>query len=554
MTRKNDSVNATQLMSLRSLTGILLLLILFSMSQRLIAANLNLYFDKDEVRKLMRTSGFTVSQIQSQLTVAAPMTAGDLIDRYQYACSHCSKSPSLAALRANREHPPLYYVLLQKWLRLFGQWLSPKVFATLITIATMPALYWLTIELFDDWLAGMISVTIFSVSPLMFTVSQHVSQYSLLGLLSCLSTVYFIRAYRSGKRLDWIIYSLSVSLGLYTHLFFALLPMAHGCYALLQRSLLRLRSFLLAVTVAGLSFLPWMMGIVGSYRQFEDTTGMETSPVLDNPPAVWKYFAGGVKFIIELFLKKSNISLLNNDWIDSNLASGIAIIAFVGITGWLLRHRRSRDSFLLILACLWVPTVPIMVLDTFLVQGISGKVRYYLPTVMIMLPLLGYWLSLGIRSPFLMQRRWVSVGLLIILMVSLASSSKLFVLSLSNRASGPQYGLGYQRAANVANQVADQGVDTLVISYEDYIQSLIFVHRLNANTHYLMRERNQLSSASLSTEIEQHRDRYDRIFILSPSQSQVEKLKVAGIAYKGVPEKWNVPVIYQILSMDSAAK
>lgn len=548
MTRKDDSVNATQPASFRLLTCTLLLLVLFAMSQRLIAANFNLYFDKDEVRKLMRTSGFRAAQIQSQLTVADPMTVGSWVDRYQYACSHCSKSPSLAALKANREHPPLYYVLLQKWLRLLGRWLSPKVFATLITIATLPVLYWLTVELFNDWLAGMISMAIFAVSPLMFAVSQHVSQYSLLCLLSCLSTAYFIRAYRLGKRLDWVLYSLSVGLGLYTHLFFVLLPAAHGCYGLLQRSFLRLRSFLLAVTIAGLSFLPWIIGIIGSYQNFEDTTGIETSPVLDSPPAVWTYFANGVKFTIELFLKKSNISLLNNEWIDSNLASGIALTVFVGITYWLLRHRQSQDSFLLILACLWVPTIPIMVLDTFLVQGISAKVRYYLPTVMIILPLLGYWLSLGIRSPFLVRRRWVSVGLLMLLMVSLTSSSRLFVLSLSNRASGPQYGLGYQRAANVANQ----DVNILVISYEDYIQSLIFVHRLNTNAHYLMRERNELSSASLSTEIKQYRDRYGKIFVLSPSQSQVDKLQEAGIAYQGIPERWNVPVLYQILPIDSA--
>lgn len=542
----------TQPTSLRLLVGALLLAMLFSTSLRLIAANYSVYFDKDEVRKLMRTSGFTVPQIQSQLMSAEPMTAGGLVDRYQYACSRCAEAPSLAALEANREHPPLYYLLLQKWLGLFGQWLSPKVFATLVTLVTLPALYWLAVELFDDWLAGLISVTIFAVSPLMFTVSQHVSQYSLLALLSCLSTTCFIRAHRSEKKIDWVLYSFLVSLGLYTHLFFVLLPAAHGLYELLRWNLQRLRSFLLAVAIAGLSFLPWMVGIVGDYRQFEDTTGMETSPVLENPPAVWTYFANGMKFTVQLFLKKDNISLLSNDWLDSSLASGVAIVAFIGITGWLLHYRRFHNSFLLLLACLWVPTVPIMVLDVFLVQGISAKVRYYLPTVVIMLPLLGFWLASGVRSPFLIRRRLVSLGLLLILMVSLASSGKLFVLTLSDRASGSQYGSGYQQAANIANQVANKDVSTLVISYEDYIQSLVFVHRLNVNTHYLMREGRELSHTLLSANIKQYRDHYSQIFILSPSQSQVENLKAAGIAYQGIPERWNVPVLYQILPVDSS--
>lgn len=527
----------------RLLVGALLLLIVFAMGLRLVAADLNVYFDRDEVRKLMRTSGFTAPQLTAQLMAAEPMPAGRFVEVYQYASPLENRLPGLEALKANREHPPLYYLLLQGWLGLFGQWLSPKVFAALVTVVTLPALYWLTVELLGDRLAGLISMAIFAVSPLMFSMSQHVSQYSLLGLLTCLSTALFMRAYRSGKGLDWGLYGVATALGFYTHLFFLLLPAAHGAYALLRQDLKQLRNFVLASVLAGLSFVPWAVLIASGYGQFEETSGISTPPELADRPGFLTCFADGVKFIIQLFLKKSNISLLSNDWAGNSVAGGVAMVIFVGMTVWLVRHRRSQDAFLLILTCLYLPTIPIMVLDSFLAQGISAKVRYYLPAIMVWLPLLGFWLAAGVRSRFRWRRRWVTVGLLGMLLVSLASTGKLFMLSLSDNASGPQYGAGYQQAAAQLNAK----VDTLVISYEDYIKSLIFSHHLPADTDYWVRDGVGLSGQSLAADVEQYRERYDKIFVFSPSQSRAETFTKTKIDYQGIPEIWSSPVLYQIL-------
>ena len=538
--------------TLRWLKGVLITLIVFAVGLQIIAASLNIYFDKDEVRKLMRTSGVTVPKLTAVLTLAEPMPISEFVDRYQLTCTQCEQAPGLNALLANREHPPLYYFLLQKWMGLFATWLNPKLFATLLTIATLPALYWLSYELFRDRLAALISLSLFSVSPLIFSASQHVSQYSLLILLSCLSTATFIRTYRTPSKQMWALYSLLIGLGFYTHLFFVLLPVAHLAYALAQKNLSKIRGAVLAVVTAGLSFVPWIAGILSGYQQFALTTNLADPPEVTAPPPLWSYFTNGIMLSVQLFLKKSNISLLSNDWLDNPGVAILAMITAITTIVWLVHHRKEKDSFALILSCLTLTSLPIIVLDTFLVQGISAKVRYYLPTVMAGLPLLGYWLALGVRStpkktalprPRTWQRRAFSIGLLFVLLVSLTSTANLFRITLSTTASGAQYGRNYQRAATVINQVS---AETLVISYEDYIQTLVFSHRLNKDTDYLFRDEQTLSSQSLSREIQKYRSEYTNIFVFSPANSRIELFEEAGIAYEKIPAEWNSPMLYKV--------
>ncbi|MEO1620987.1 MAG: hypothetical protein AAFU53_08115, partial [Cyanobacteria bacterium J06632_3] len=199
-------------------------------------------------------------------------------------------------------------------------------------------------------------------------------------------------------------------------------------------------------------------------------------------------------------------------------------------------------------SCLYLTALPIIVLDTFLVQGNSAKVRYYLPTVMMLLPLIGYWLASGIkpfsrRVPQSFQQWASSIALVFVLLISLASTANLFRITLSSSASGAQYGRNYQRAAAVINQTP---AETLVISYEDYIQTLVFSHRIDEATDYLFRDQQTLTAQSLNEEIQQYRDRYARIFIFSPANSRVDLFTEANIEYEKIPTEWNSPILYEI--------
>ena len=319
----------------RWLRSALIAVIVLAIGLQIVAASLNIYFDKDEVRKLMRTSGYTAPELTAELFSAEPAPIGEFLDRYQYTCTQCKQAPGLTALLANREHPPLYYFLLQKWMGLFGAWLSPKLFATLLTIATLPALYWLSLTLFHNRLAALSSLSLFAASPLIFSVSQHVSQYSLLISLSCLATATFVQAYRTQAKSKWVLYGLVIGLGIYTHLFFILLPIAHVVYALAQRNRRQLPGITLAITTAGLSFIPWIAGILTSYQQFALTTNLADPPEVSTPPPLWNYFTNGILFSVQLFLKKSNISLLSNDWLNN---PGMSVLAAIAL------HRTSANQ------------------------------------------------------------------------------------------------------------------------------------------------------------------------------------------------------------------
>jgi uncharacterized membrane protein len=509
---------------------------------RLIAANHNFYFDRDEVRKLLRTSGFTDQQFIQLTYNTKPIAVAEILSQYQVPCRTCQPRPNLSALNNNLEHPPLYYTLLQSWLLGIGHLFSSKLFSTLIAIATIPAIYWLAQEIFNQPLVSLLSATLFATSPYLFAVSQHVSQYSLWSLLICLSTALFVRATKSNSKRYFVLYALVNFLGLYTHLFFILLILAQGSYLLFKRSWRLLQTYGISLLFAIASFTPWALRILSHREKFEETSGIaaEGAKVTSS---IFASFWNGTTFVVQTFWKNSNISLLSNDFVQNQLVICISIFILATLTYYFHSTRSSQNQSLLILTGLYGTMLPLMLVGTLLGHGLAYKVRYYLPAVIFLI----ISMSFGIMQQLQHQnqkRQVLGLALLsAILFSSCFSTSNLFVKVLSNKSSGPQLGPAYELVAPVINQAERP----LVISDEEYVKVLMFSHRLKPSADLLLLPDASDIKSVIQSQITNYQNSYSEIFIFHPSTKLNESLTQMDINFQEFPQRWSKPVAYQIL-------
>jgi hypothetical protein len=131
----------------------------------------------------------------------------------------------------------------------------------------------------------------------------------------------------------------------------------------------------------------------------------------------------------------------------------------------------------------------------------------------------------------------------LLLFLSFTSTFNLFVKVLSNKSSGPQLGAAYELVAPIINQ-ADK---PLVVSSEEYIKVLMLSHRLKPSAEFILLPNVGDIEQVLPPKIAEYQSLYSEIFIFNPSKSMSETLAQAGIGFKKIPERWEKPVVYQVI-------
>lgn len=144
---------------------------------------------------------------------------------------------------ASDVHPPLYYLLLRGWRELLGEsefgLRSFSAFAGILTVAA-------TITLAHLWLrrhrqngitgvgAVLAAGLLAAVNPALIYYSQETRMYSLLALLTALSTISLVRWLHAQRKLSWALaYVFFSTAGLYTHYFYPAVFIFQGLIVLL---------------------------------------------------------------------------------------------------------------------------------------------------------------------------------------------------------------------------------------------------------------------------------------------------------------------------------
>jgi mannosyltransferase len=124
--------------------------------------------------------------------------------------------------------PPLYFVLIWIWAKLFGtSEVALRSISTLAGIALVPIAYLSARELVSRW-AGVIAAAFVAVNPFLIWFSQEARAYMLLAALTGAGFLWFARARADPSRRNLTWWAVLSALALMTHFFagFAVAPEA----------------------------------------------------------------------------------------------------------------------------------------------------------------------------------------------------------------------------------------------------------------------------------------------------------------------------------------
>jgi uncharacterized membrane protein len=237
----------------------------------------------DEVHTSLRASGYSRTEFVEQAPQNSIVTISEL-QKFQQLNPERNFWAGVKAI-ASSEHSPLYYVLARIGMELFGSSINvTRGVAAVISLLSFPCIYWLCRELFADRLVGLIALALVAVSPFHLIYAQEAREYSLLAVTILLSSAALLWTIKRNNLGSWIVYGLTVTLGLYAHPLAVLASIGQGIYVakLVEFKWHKLiKSYLYASGLGILLFSPW----IGVFIFNDDGVGQWTER--DIPLGVW---------------------------------------------------------------------------------------------------------------------------------------------------------------------------------------------------------------------------------------------------------------------------
>lgn len=174
----------------------------------------------------------------------------------------------LAELRglliADEANPPLYYALMNAWLRAFPDpRLGLRLFSALCGAGALWA-FWRLAERSLPAKKRLPALLLAAASSFWIHAAQDGRCYSLLLLISVLTTTLALELGEAPTPRRWTLYAALCAAGLWTHYYFAVLLGGHVAWLALRRDK---RGFLLAHGAIALAFLPWLPSMLEQARR-----------------------------------------------------------------------------------------------------------------------------------------------------------------------------------------------------------------------------------------------------------------------------------------------
>ncbi|BAY41023.1 hypothetical protein NIES2111_54130 [Nostoc sp. NIES-2111] len=326
--------------------------------------------------------------------------------------------------------PPLYPILTIVWSYLFNNWTDntlviQRSLTALFSVIALAATYWLGVELFTSKTTALVAVVILAISPFHLQYAQIIRPYSILIATTVIACACLLKAMRVKNIFWWLIYGLSVVIGLYSNVLFGFVLVAHTLYVLIESKLRNLKdiiSFLLTLGISTLMFLPWLWAFVNS-----SMLGYSVGQVAEGSSAL-ALINAWIKGIQNLFLDLYNPYYSPNffkavQWFFAPIILAIAAISIYTLCQYAPKKVRN---FLLALAI--AAGVSLMVKDLISGSSITSRMRYLIPFALaielIVAYLIGSWLTASQAS----HRRWGQFALSVFILCGISSC---LVISIS---------------------------------------------------------------------------------------------------------------------------
>jgi uncharacterized membrane protein len=231
-------------------------------------------FWEDESFTALRISGYTDREVVETLYVTGQSVTFAEIQKYLSPTADKDLEDMLQGLAIEDPHVPvLYFVLVRFWAQCFGGSIAVlRSLSAVFGLLCLPAFYWLCLELFRSCTVASMGMALIAVSPFHVLYSQEARSYSLWTLIILLSSALLLRSLRQPKPVHWLLYALSIALGIYSHLFYFFVALSHGLYVAMKerfRLSRTLLTYLLATAVGLSTFVPWAIVLYANRVQAE---------------------------------------------------------------------------------------------------------------------------------------------------------------------------------------------------------------------------------------------------------------------------------------------
>lgn len=245
----------------------------------------------DEIATAIRVAGYTTDTIIKELNTLEIVTVEQLL-KYQKIAPEKPLKDTINALVKSPEHAPLYFFLARLWGNLFGSSVTAiRSLSVVFSLLSLPAIYWLSLELFNNHNTAKIALSLLSVSPFYVAYAQEARPYSLWTMIILLSSAAFLKAIRLNKINHWCLYLLLQTASYYTSLLSILLAIGKSLYIIINERFQPqkiLKNYLIASTLSLIAFSPWLWVMVSDVQQIQDnTTWMRTPLELPAKIGIW---------------------------------------------------------------------------------------------------------------------------------------------------------------------------------------------------------------------------------------------------------------------------
>jgi mannosyltransferase len=210
----------------------------------------------------------------------------------------------MATLKAD-VHPPLYYLILHGWIRLFSTGeRTVRSLSALFYLLSVYALYRLGRTLYGHQTA-VLSATIYLSSPLAVLSGQFARMYSLLSLLAILSTWLYLQFSIKPRdsRILFALYVIVNVVGTFTHIAFFFVVFSHIAYQFLFFRHQRIKRFILAIILSMVPYLfLWAPVLLGQIANSGEGLAWLKKPGLSRILELFLVYGGALWLLVPALL------------------------------------------------------------------------------------------------------------------------------------------------------------------------------------------------------------------------------------------------------------
>lgn len=381
----------------------------------------------DEAFTSLRISGYGESDLNALLAPGRQLTFQDLRHFQQPNPDHTFWDTLQGLAQFEPQLTPLYFLLAKGWMGLWGSSITAiRLLSVVFSILSLPLVYLLSQELFSSGLVALLSVALFTTSPLQITYAQEARPYSLWVFFTLLSSWLLLRTLRSPSRLAWLGYGFATLFGWWTYLLAILVSLGQGAYSWMTGPLrwtATTRTMGVVLLLSGLGFAPWIWVLV----HYSDRLGELNQWATVSPPD---------GFLGRLFSLGSLVTRIFIDLeyrypfdLSQPLPYGLLVLGYLMLVGsallWLYRNQRQAWLFLMMLG---VPLWVVLTMTDLIMGGQRSMVpRYLLPLALALQLAVAAFLGDRITLNSTRSRLWaiLTIAILSLGLLSIQSNAPL---------------------------------------------------------------------------------------------------------------------------------